>query len=213
MPNFLGVIDAAVSVDILLQLATDLADHESELQDCKAAANSSVFVHDGTTTQFIFFDGEEPFQDWNPPYDALFGAYALANEWKPKTTKVNGQYTSELDRIKLFVLLDLLGDGARTIPSYFEHIPESHEAWMKLQPLLSSYLIAEQSFSPIQHISDDHEPFLKLGVPILHLIPDDFSYRENGCWHKMCDDMTQVDAEATSEILSALSTFVRGYLD
>jgi glutaminyl-peptide cyclotransferase len=56
----------------------------------------------------IFFDGEEAFRAWTST-DSIYGARHLAEKWEGQTytsNRVDGNY---LDRIDMFVLLDLLG--------------------------------------------------------------------------------------------------------
>lgn len=62
--------------------------------------------------QFIFFDGEEAFRSWSST-DSLYGSRKLAATW--------GQ--DVIDRIDLFVLLDLIGGRAPTFRDFFPGNP------------------------------------------------------------------------------------------
>lgn len=67
--KFFGAIDSAVPCAIMLNLATAL--HE----DYKKLTDASLSL------QFIFFDGEEAFQEWSPT-DSIYGARHLAAKWE-----------------------------------------------------------------------------------------------------------------------------------
>ncbi len=56
----------------------------------------------------VFFDGEEAFIDFNDQ-DGLYGSKHLAEKWDA---------SEELRRIRLFVLLDLIGEKS---PNFFTY--------------------------------------------------------------------------------------------
>ena len=60
------------------------------------------------TLQLIFFDGEESFVGWSGN-DHTYGSRNLAERWNKKPFKVNNVEGTVLDRIDLFILLDLIG--------------------------------------------------------------------------------------------------------
>lgn len=78
------------------------------------------------TPQFVFFDGEEAFESWTDD-DSLYGSRHLANKWNQKRfphtledrERCPGDYVSELDRIDVLVLLDLLGAANPHFYSFF----------------------------------------------------------------------------------------------
>ena len=73
------------------------------------------------TLQFIFFDGEEAFKTWTAT-DSIYGARHLAGKWEQPY--VYGNYHGTfLDRIDIFVLLDLL--GAKN-PQLYSLNPKTH---------------------------------------------------------------------------------------
>jgi len=62
-----------------------------------------IFQQD-VSLMFIFFDGEEAFEEWGPN-DSIYGAKHLAKEWHNKKTAYGeGIHFSELDRIVSTVL-------------------------------------------------------------------------------------------------------------
>ena len=60
------------------------------------------------TLQFLFFDGEEAFKRWTAT-DSIYGSRHLANIWKNTPYEFGGVRGNTLDRIDIFMLLDLLG--------------------------------------------------------------------------------------------------------
>lgn len=89
-----------------------------------------------TTLQFVFFDGEEAFEQWSST-DSLYGSRHLADKWNKTpfpttdTDKQNcpGDYASELDRIDVLVLLDLLGTKN---PNFYSFFPNTNALYGRL---------------------------------------------------------------------------------
>jgi len=93
--------------------------------------------------------------------------------------------TNNLSSIDLFVLFDLLGDARPRIPSYFPATHWAYAGMAKIEKQLRDHDLSHTSKS--EHwliegdkydtqiykggIEDDHIPFLKRGVDILHVIP------------------------------------------
>lgn len=69
--------------------------------------------------KLIFFDGEEAFRQWGPT-DSIYGARHLAERWDNSLSMTeDNEHVSELNRIDLLVLLDLLGTPDPKFYSYF----------------------------------------------------------------------------------------------
>ena len=108
--GFLGAIDSAVPCAQMVNLAytmkMDLDDHKRSGSDL--------------TLQLIFFDGEEAFVQWTST-DSIYGARHLASKWLSEPFEFRGVNGQTLDRIDIFVLLDLLGaKDPKIISSQFE---------------------------------------------------------------------------------------------
>lgn len=95
---FVGATDSAVPCAMLLNLIKTL---DEPLQVLKTTNRMGLLL--------IFFDGEEAFKSWTDQ-DSLYGARHLAQRW---------QNEGFLSRIKLFILLDLLGTAQPTFYNYF----------------------------------------------------------------------------------------------
>lgn len=124
--TFVAATDSAVPCAILIQLAKELR---------KQLSN---FKNSNLTLQFIFFDGEEAFVKWTAT-DSIYGARHLAQLWRdtafPNTSeeveRCGGMnLTNELSRIKLFVLLDLIGAKNPKFVSFFQN------TWQQFKKLI-----------------------------------------------------------------------------
>lgn len=124
----------------------------------------------------------------------------------------------------MLVLLDLLGAPDPTFYSFFE----ATESWYQrlvdteirlddadlMQKYQSSGTIKRaptryfQLRSVSAGIEDDHIPFLRRNVPILHMIPVPFP----DVWHKMTDNHEAVDVTTVENINKILRIFIAEYL-
>lgn len=71
--------------------------------------------------KLIFFDGEEAFQEWGPK-DSIYGAKHLAHKYSQNNliARSTNEQITDLHRIDVLVLLDLLGAPGPTFYSYFQ---------------------------------------------------------------------------------------------
>ncbi|GAA48297.1 glutaminyl-peptide cyclotransferase [Clonorchis sinensis] len=101
IPGFYGSVDSAMPCAIMMMVAESITPlYQSQL-------------HHPYSLRMIFFDGEEAFRDWTDQ-DSLYGSRHLATVWN----QPGSDGSRELSKIKLFVLLDLIGSTGMTIPSY-----------------------------------------------------------------------------------------------
>jgi len=209
---FLGATDSAVPCSMMIQMVRSL---DGPLKR-HAKANPS-----GTTLQMIFFDGEEAFQNWSDD-DSLYGSRHLANKWMNRNSTHASCSGTELNKIELFVLLDLLGAKNPKFASYFQNTHQLYlrmyqiEKQLNLQGLMrpssdssdreeTHFFSEKRSYSLIE---DDHIPFLRKGVPILHII----AYPFPSVWHKMTDDKTALDHPTIWNLISIFQGFLVEYL-
>ncbi|XP_031623937.1 glutaminyl-peptide cyclotransferase [Contarinia nasturtii] len=205
MENFVGATDSAVPCAIMMNIATTLKEQFKSLHDSEISL------------QYIFFDGEEAFVEWNAK-DSIYGARQLAKKW---------QAEHELDKIDLMILLDLLGAPKPTFYSYF---PETEGWYYQMADIESRLGAAGQlvehahNSATIQHqkrnqgyfqpysirmqIEDDHIPFLRRDVRILHLIPTPFPE----VWHTPSDDLRAIDFAAVTNLNKIIGIFLCEYL-
>ncbi|KFM75958.1 Glutaminyl-peptide cyclotransferase, partial [Stegodyphus mimosarum] len=192
--TFLGATDSAVPCAMMIHTAKML---DSALKEQKEKNNQ-------LTLQFIFFDGEEAFQRWSRT-DSLYGSRHLAERWNRMTPFPHGlndgrhcaskDYASYLDRMEVMVLLDLIGTAN---PKFYSYFPDTYGLYSQLVDIehrLNSLGLVEaeppesrtqyfDSRSTLAFVEDDHIPFMRKGVPIVHLIPSPFPH----VWHRESDN-------------------------
>ncbi|XP_017136541.1 glutaminyl-peptide cyclotransferase isoform X1 [Drosophila miranda] len=201
--EFLGATDSAVPCAMLLNLAQVL---QEQLKPFKKSKLSLML---------LFFDGEEAFEEWGPK-DSIYGARHLAKRW---------QHEGKLDSIDMLVLLDLLGAPD---PAFYSFFANTESWYMRLQSVetrLAQIELLERYASsgvsqrdPTRYfqsqamrssfIEDDHIPFLKRNVPVLHLIPVPFPT----VWHTPDDNESVIDYATTDNLALIIRLFALEYL-
>lgn len=192
--DFVGATDSAWSCALLMELAR------------------SVPVAGNTSIQMIFFDGEEALEEWSE-HDSIYGSKHLAKIWSNAR-----QSHRNLQNIKYFILLDLLGAVDTKLYSFFPKtyhlfkmmadIEEELRVRGKLQTTAQIFISQKyvQGFQNGKFIlGDDHVPFAELGVPIIHLIPAQFP----NVWHTPRDDITALDQATCHDIALILYNFLQ----
>ncbi|OBA26997.1 hypothetical protein HANVADRAFT_2103 [Hanseniaspora valbyensis NRRL Y-1626] len=194
IPSFVGAIDSAASIAILLFISLQISEDSNELRR--------------KNLKIIFFDGEEAFGKWSES-DSLYGSRELA-----KIYNENGL----INKIDLLVLLDLLGgvqsrdSKSHTIFNYFPETTDYYKQLLSIendiyQSTQISLLDPQMSNVNIM-ISDDHVPFRKLGVKCVHLIPLPFP----AFWHTIDDDFEHLDINIIKHISSVLLKFSKKFV-
>lgn len=194
--DFIGAIDSAVPCAIILDLAKFLKENFEKEQ----------FRRISRHLQFIFFDGEEAFKEWNDK-DSIYGA-----RYHAKQLLSNYGHKS-FDSMDLFVLLDLIGAEKSKFPNYFPATSNTYRLLSKIENMLVKnnmlnskkmyYFTNTQGFG-YAGIQDDHLPFLAKNVPILHLIPVPFPDQ----WHTPKDNYENLDHDRIKDIRLILKFFL-----
>ncbi|XP_032942537.1 glutaminyl-peptide cyclotransferase-like protein [Catharus ustulatus] len=200
--DFVGATDAAVPCALLLEVAAALDAH---LRDRERQAPP-------LTLQLLFLDGEEAFEAWSDS-DSLYGARHLAAKMAARGHPAG----SEVTAMSLFVLLDLLGAPG---PAIHSHFPQTQRWFLRLhaieQRLRALRLLrAAPPAPPFFRLSpapgpveDDHVPFLRRGVPVLHVIPTPFPR----VWHSLGDTEQSLDRDTVTDLARILLVFVAEFL-
>ncbi|EDV40093.1 uncharacterized protein Dana_GF10348, isoform A [Drosophila ananassae] len=201
--EFLGATDSAVPCAMLLNLAQVFQEQ------------LLPFTKTKLSLMLLFFDGEEAFQEWGPT-DSIYGARHLAKKWHQE---------GKLDRIDILVLLDLLGAPD---PSFYSFFAKTESWYMRMQSvetrLAKLQLLERYATSGVtqrdptryfqsqamrsSYIEDDHIPFLRRNVPILHVIPVPFP----SVWHTPDDNGSVIDYAATDNLALIIRLFALEYL-
>ncbi|XP_045303077.1 glutaminyl-peptide cyclotransferase isoform X3 [Leopardus geoffroyi] len=166
--------------------------------------------------QLIFFDGEEAFLHWSPR-DSLYGSRHLAPKMASTPHPPGAKDTNQLHGMDLLVLLDLIGAPNPTFPNFFPNSArwfdrlEAIEQELHKLGLLKDHSWERWYFQNYGYggvIQDDHIPFLRRGVPVLHLIPSPFPE----VWHTMDDNEENLDETTVDNLNKILQVFVLEYL-
>lgn len=104
---FVGAIDSAVPCAMMLEIAKSMS---RELDRVKGPLGLKL----------IFFDGEEAFENWGPN-DSIYGAKHLAYVMHNNRSVLSGETVSELDKMDVLVLLDLIGARNPKFLNFFEN--------------------------------------------------------------------------------------------
>lgn len=192
------------------------------------------------TLQLIFFDGEEAFVEWNQQ-DSIYGSRHLASKWSSQ--KVSGgscagqHVNNELERIQVFVLLDLIGESSTQFCSHFSATRNLFDDLVKTGILNLGFYYMEFTFKNIFlesklnrlklmetkrisgtnyfrkwclnsfRVEDDHVPFESRKVPVLHLISTPFPHN----WHKPSDDGTNLHYPTINNLIKVFRVFLVEY--
>ncbi|CAH1763375.1 8227_t:CDS:2 [Entrophospora sp. SA101] len=154
----------------------------------------------------------------------------LANKLDPFLMKKNDNKTTlQLiffdDGIEVLVLLDLLGAKELSLVNFYPKTSWMFKEMAKIERQLRNLKLLKTSNTATNnnkmifdeysiytfraHIDDDHIPFLKRNVPILHLI----SYPFPDVWHTLDDDFSAIDLNTVHDLNLIFRLFVAQYLD
>jgi hypothetical protein len=185
--HFVGANDGASGVALLLALAPVLAAQKHQ-----------------ATLDLVFFDGEESLDwAWNDGARALFGSKRYVQ--RHRDALLLGQES----RIAAVVLLDLVGRADL-------HIQEELYSTRELRTILWSAAVAcgheQHVFRRAEAASDDHKPFLDVGIPAVDLI----DLNGNPHWHTPNDtveNMSAASLQITADlVLTMLPAVEKAYV-
>ncbi|XP_077704448.1 glutaminyl-peptide cyclotransferase-like protein isoform X3 [Canis aureus] len=203
---FVGATDSAVPCALLLELAQAL---DRELSRAKEQLPQEAPV----TLQLLFLDGEEALKEWGPT-DSLYGSRHLAQLME---SAPHSPGPTRIQAIELFMLLDLLGAPN---PNFYSHFPHTARWFHRLRSiekrlhrmnLLQSHPQEVMYFQPGEppgSVEDDHIPFLRRGVPVLHLISMPFP----SVWHTPDDSEANLHPPTVHNLSRILAVFLAEYL-
>ena len=162
MPTFVGADDGGSSTGVMLELARLLCSK-----------------HLRYATWITFFDGEEAMRDWSDT-DSRYGSRQMAAKMA---------ISGDVKKVKAFLLADIVG-GRK---AHFLRESSSTKGlvdlfWNAAHKLGYSDLFRDEATAA----QDDHDPFLKRGVPSLDVIGD---FENNGYWHTPEDNLDKISAK------------------
>jgi glutaminyl-peptide cyclotransferase len=155
---------------------------------------------DGDSVWLVFFDGEEAIQQWSET-DSLYGSRHLAARWDRDGT---------LQRIKAFLLLDMIGDKDLNV----DHDLNSSPSLIALIGRAAK-MEGDQRyfFGRTEAIEDDHLPFVQRGVPSTDIIDIEYGphtlLHPDGYHHTAADTMDKVSPHSLTVIGQTLVETLR----
>jgi glutaminyl-peptide cyclotransferase len=177
--HFVGANDGASAVGLLLALAPVLMQTERE-----------------ATVELVFFDGEESLDwEWNDAARALFGSKRFVKAHR------EALLTGEEARIEALILLDMVG---RTDL----HIQDETYSTLALRQIVWSAAVAcgheRHFYQRAEPASDDHKPFLDVGIPAVDLI----DLVGNPHWHKPTDTIDNISPRSMQIVADVVLTML-----
>lgn len=162
LDNFVGADDAGSSTAVMLELARVL---------CKQRGHYAVWI--------AFFDGEEAVnREWHDP-DNCYGSRQMAAQ-----LAING----DLPRVRAFLLADIVGSKAPR----FRRESNSTKTLTDVMWNTAAKLGYQNIFvSEESAIEDDHQSFLKRGVPSADVIDLEIPY-----WHTPQDTLDKISGKS-----------------
>ncbi|HEY6370696.1 MAG TPA: M28 family peptidase [Candidatus Sulfotelmatobacter sp.] len=155
--SFIGANDGAATSALLLEFADQLRGKK----------------RDGYSIWLLWTDAEEAVKTWSDT-DSVYGTRHLAQKWQQDGTA---------KQIKAFLLADMIGDADLDIDRDTNSTP-----WLESVVYEAATRAGYQShfFARTNTISDDHLPFMRIGVPCADII--DINYGYHNVFHHSVQD-------------------------
>jgi len=162
MDNFVGADDAGSSTAVMLELARLL---------CAQKEKYAVWI--------AFFDGEEAMKHWSDT-DSRYGSRQMAARLSS---------SGDIKKIRAFLLADIVGGRKARFLRETSSTPALVDlVWNTAAKLGYSAILINESAGA----QDDHDSFLKRGVPSVDVIGD---FTNNGYWHTPQDSLDKISAK------------------
>ena len=177
--DFVGANDGGSGVGLLLALAPVLMKQQRE-----------------ATIELVFFDGEESLDwAWNDGVRALFGSKRYVKRHR------EAQILGGEGRIAALVLLDMVGRKDL-------HIQDELYSTTALRTIVWSAAVAcghqKHFFQRAEAASDDHCPFLEVGIPAVALI----DLNGNPTWHTPLDTIDNMSPDSLQKVADVVLTML-----
>jgi glutaminyl-peptide cyclotransferase len=186
--SFLGANDGGSSTGLPLELAKEL---HKQINGGKLPGYS-VWV--------VWIDGEESIQESNDMdlSNSTFGSQHLAAKWnKDGTAK----------QIRAFILVDMIGDADLDVLRDTNSTPWLSDVIYNAATRLG---VQNHFYAQSSAMTDDHNPFANVGVPVVDII--DFDYGPNNAyWHHPSDTMDKLSPQSFQIVGSVVLEAIRQF--
>ncbi|KAL9648041.1 hypothetical protein ABK040_012095 [Willaertia magna] len=195
--TFIGATDSLVPLGMILNF---LIEFESIYNQTILNNIPNKDINDILKKEFqiVLFDGEEAFLNWSPT-DSLYGSKHLTQKWKIE---------NKLTNIEYLLLLDLIGTNDINFNNYYIHqLGKTNHLYQELVNIEINKFGKFKYFNPkisYSMMEDDHIPFLRNNVPIIHLISEPFPM----VWHTLNDDLNHLDYNSINRIYLVIREFL-----
>ncbi|KAL4984041.1 hypothetical protein BDW68DRAFT_24739 [Aspergillus falconensis] len=222
--GFIGAIDSAAPCAMIMHAMRSIDEALTKKWESKSPNDHSLDDHTGI--QVLFLDGEEAFKQWTDA-DSLYGSRSLAEYWDSEVNPAMSVYKTPLSSISLFVLLDLLGSKTPTIHSYYKTTHWAYQKLANVERRLRELKVFkssgetwfpdsptnERQLSYYGNLGDDHLPFLRRGVDVLHVI--DYSPNRGfpSVWHTIKDDAEHLDIDTVEDWSLLVAGFAAEWME
>ena len=196
--RFVGANDGGSSTALLLHVAQRFGKASDTL-----AQNQKPAPLPRCSVALAFFDGEEArMRDWEEGQrllgiqDNLYGSRAFAE----KIQKRGDQHQWRSLPVRLVAIFDMVGHKNQRL---------SLTAGSQTAAI-NQFLLAAQGLSVEKaefQIEDDHTPFVKKGLPVLHVI----DWTNIGEWHTRFDEPSTLSTEKIEKLSDAVMKFLSNY--
>jgi hypothetical protein len=234
--GFIGAIDSAAPCAMIIHAMRSIDGALTQkwaAMEADGVGTDFARLDEHTGIQVLFLDGEEAFKDWTAT-DSLYGARSLAETWETTAHPAVSIFKTPLSSISLFVLLDLLGSKDPQVHSYFPTTHWAYQALGKLETRLRSLKQFKSSLAESEKeaqwlvdtpkserdlrqwgmgIEDDHLPFLRRGVEILHLIGTTRMRGFPAVWHTLNDDGEHLDLPTVEDWSTLITAFAAEWME
>lgn len=167
MANFVGADDGGSSTALMLELARLL---------CPQRGKYAIWI--------AFLDGEEAMRDWSDT-DSRYGSREMAAKLA---------MSGDLKKIRAFLLADIVGGRKAQFLRETSSTPDLiNVVWNTAHKLGYTTLFRDSTTSA----EDDHDSFLKRGVPSVDVIGD---FANNGYWHTPEDNLDKISAKTLADV-------------
>ena len=182
--------------------------------------------HNDVTLEFLFLDGEEAFVQWTDE-DSIYGSRHLAQLWESTNFPAATSSSNRLDSLDFFMLLDLIGEPGPQFHNFFASTSRHFERLMRIEKKMTKAgLMVDggvygecrerngcnryfpSSVVVNSFIEDDHVPFMRRNVPILHMIPYPFPKG----WHNEGDNGQNLHYPTINNLSKIFAAFIAEYL-